>query len=208
MFRKLLLSLIALLCIGIALTSLPRTPRVAFAKDKGLSLDVAIDGRTFRLDNPTVAPVNPFDPFTSAVMATAQRGNTFIVTGKIYPGGTIPSGGTFASPISFGADHTGSIGTWICTGTFNIPGSDILAGSTEPMVFTNQIFYLGSGNDALFSHGAEASGQTVRAVTGGTGIYDGARGTEIQSTLGVGSAGASSDFNLHFNFDLSSRHDD
>jgi hypothetical protein len=207
MLKRLLLSLIALLCIGIAVTSLPRAPRVAFAKDKGLSLDVAIDGRTFRLDNPTTGPVNPFNPFNPAVMATAQRGNTFIVEGKIYPGGTIPAGGDFGKPSSFGADHPGSIGTWICTGTFNVSGNDILNGSTANMVYTSQIFYL-SGNNALFSHGAEAGGPTVRAVTGGTGEFNGAGGTEFQSTLGVGSAGTSSDFNLHFVFNLTSHDDD
>lgn len=102
--KKLLFMLIALGLIGIA-SSLPAevgpVERVE-AQTVGVKvLDVAIDGRTFRGSD----GLNPFDPGPSNIM----RGNTFIVSGKVYPGGTIPEGQGV-----FGPDEPGSIGNWTC----------------------------------------------------------------------------------------------
>src|SRR5438552_6254010 len=58
-------------------------------EDITLTLDVCNDGRTFRRFD----GVNPFESASPQV----PRGTMFILNGKIFPGGTIPSGdGTFS----------------------------------------------------------------------------------------------------------------
>jgi hypothetical protein len=195
MFKRLLLIGNGLLVVAAALLVVPQIKPMTVLAKQPLVLDIAIDGRTFRLDNPV--PPNPFNPFSPANIGLIKRGNTFIVTGKIYPGGTIPAGGSFGSPV-FSPDTPGSIGTWICRGTFALDGTDILAGSL-PMVYTTQIFQLSTGS--IWSDGAEG-GPNVRAVTGGTGSYSGASGDVSQIDLGVNSAGTSQDFNLRESFTL------
>ena len=170
--------------------------------DKNEMWDVAIDARTWRLDT-ILSPdndQNPFDPFDPAKLIQVKRGNTFIVDGKIYPGGTIPPGGDFDNPSSFGPDSPGSIGKWTCRGVFNFDFSDIANGAA-PHVFTTQTFQFDS-NDALWTDGAEGGITTVRAVTGGTGKFAGVQGQVTQETLGINQAGASRLFNLRDTFKL------
>src|SRR5439155_14947031 len=117
-----------------------------------------------------------------------KRGYTFIINGKIYPGGTLPAGD--------GLDIdtlTGSIGTWLTRGTFNVDLSQILAGA-HPALSSTQ-YYLFSptgaleGEDALFSEGPEAGATTHRVVLGGTGRYRGVIGEVQQESLGMNSTG-------------------
>jgi len=202
--KKMLLVVIVLLGVCTALTTIsPLHPTTVMAKDnKPLVLDISIDGRTFRLDPAALNP-NPFDPTFN--LLGVKRGDTFIVQGKIFPGGTIPAGGAFGAAGVWSPDHAGSIGTWICRGTFDASGPDILAGHL-PMVYTTQIFQL-AGKDGLWTDGPEG-GTTLRAVTGGTGQFSNARGQVTQDTLGVNSAGTSQDFNLRETFSLDGGHDD
>jgi hypothetical protein len=204
MTKRTLLIVVVFLGLCTALTTISQIhPATVMAKDdKPLVLDISIDGRTFRLD-PAALNSNPFDPPLN--LLGVKRGDTFIVEGKIFPGGTIPAGGAFGAAGVWSPDHAGSIGTWICRGTFNFSGPDILAGHL-PMVYTTQIFQL-AGKDGLWSDGAEG-GTTLRAVTGGTGLYSGAGGQVTQDTLGVNSAGTSQDFNLRETFSLQKGGDD
>src|SRR5205085_10865747 len=70
-----------------------------------LTLDVASDGRTFAINS-----VHPG-------AGTISRGDTFVITGKIFAGNTIPTGGTKQSPNPIGPDSPGSIGAWYSRGT-------------------------------------------------------------------------------------------
>ena len=170
--------------------------------DKNPTWDVAIDARTWRLDT-TLSPdndQNPFDPFDPTKLIQVKRGNTFIVDGKIYPGGTIPPGGDFDNPSPFGPDSPGSIGKWTCRGVFNFDFSDIANGAA-PHVFTTQTFQF-DDNNALWTDGPEGGVTTVRAVTGGTGKFAEANGQVTQETLGINQAGASRLFNLRVAFKL------
>jgi len=198
MFKRLLLIGNVLLVVAALFLTVPQIQPLTVLAKQPLVLDIAIDGRTFRLDNPV--PPNPFAPFSPANLALVKRGNTFIVTGKIYPGGTIPAGGTFGSPV-FSPDTPGSIGTWICRGTFFNDGTDIMAGAT-PQVYTTQTFELSNGT--IVSDGPEG-GPSKRSVTGGTGSYSGASGEVLQTDLGVNSAGISQHFNLRESFTLHER---
>ncbi len=139
-------------------------PGVAWA-DKTLVLDVACDGNTIG--------VNPIgtDP------AIISRGDTFIISGKIYPGGTIPVGGTFENPSDFGPDHAGSIGSWDCYGT------QLVSDNPAP-VNSTQRYILNSGKE-LQSNGFETDAATVRAVLGGTGNCSGVRGQVTEEPIGI-----------------------
>ncbi len=93
---------------------------------RNLVYDVACDARTFRLNK-------------GGTLMDAQRGDGFIVKGKIYPAGTIPPGGTVENPGPFDADTTpGSIGSWACRGTFNFDIGEILA-RAHPHLFRHAV---------------------------------------------------------------------
>lgn len=143
------------------------------------TIDVACDARTYRQNN-----VDPSAP-------GSNRGDTFIVQGKIYPGGTIPKGDNVFSP-----DNPGSIGTWICRGAWMVSSSELSAGSS-PAFDTTQIYLLPDESKQIFSEGLEGPQPTLRAVTGGTGTTAGIRGQVRQELLGTNVTGL---FNLRFTF--------
>jgi len=127
-----------------------------------LTLDVACDGRTWRMIR--------MDP--TAMDELPKRGDTFIVSGKIYPAGTIESGLS-------GPDQVGSIGTWVCRGWFNV--EDI---TTEtPHVATVQLYNFDDGN-GLVSEGLEGGVRVRRAITGGMGRWADTRGDMTEEEVG------------------------
>ncbi len=148
-------------------------------------LDVACDARTFKLSS-------------GLPVTQAKRGDGFIVEGKVYPGGTIPPGGTLEAPGTFNLDTApGSIGKWVCRGTFNYDISEIFAGA-QPHVFATQYFLLNDGR-VLVSEGPEGGGLQLRSVIGGRGGYSGAAGEVTEDPFGVNSTGL---FNFRFTFKI------
>lgn len=140
-----------------------------------LVLDVVVDGRSFVL--------NPKDETAAA----PARGDTFMIRGNIYPGGTITPGGTAENP-GFDIDALeGAIGDWNCRGTFRLDWADILVGVT-PHVMSTQHYLLDSG-DWMVSDGPEGGINVTRPILGGTGRYVGARGQVRQETIGVNETG-------------------
>ncbi len=176
----------------VALAQEPQAPSAAPAANDFLDkipitvvLDVACDARTFRLGNGRLLP-------------EAKRGDSFIVEGKIYPGGTIPPGGTLEAPGTFNPDTAaGSTGKWVCRGTFNYDFSEILAGA-HPHVFATQYFMLNDGR-VLVSDGPEGGGVQLRSIIGGMGGYRGAAGEVTEAPFGVNSTGL---FNFRFTFKI------
>lgn len=154
-------------------------------------VDVAMDGPTWRMNDGT----NPFFPqFTGQLF----RGNTFIVSGKIYRGGTLKSGGDFGRHDNpAGPETPKPIGTWICRGAFNLDIGDIAAGGF-PHVTSTQVFTFDSG-ETLVSEGPEGGATVMRAVIGGTARFGGARGEVVEEPLGVNTSNL---FNVRFYFDL------
>ena len=187
MTKKWLLSVLTLALVF----PLQFAPRQAQAQDREeartLTLDVAIDGATLALNNND--PANPNNPI---------RGTTFTVTGKIFPGGTIPAGIT-----SFDPNQPGSIGTWVCSGVFVADATDIFSGKAQIAFHTSQIFMLSDDGTALFTDGLEgAVGVTThRVVVGGTGMFRNVVGQERQQTIGLNLDGKGL-FDLHFTFKL------
>lgn len=183
MKRRLVFVLLALNLI-LAPSALYSTSSSSLA-DSGSSeafiIDVACDARTYRQNN--------VDPLATG----SHRGDTFIVSGKIYPGGTIPVGQGVFSP-----DNPGSIGTWICRGVWLV-SSEELAEGVSPAFDTSQIYLLPDETKQIFSEGLEGSASTLRAVTGGTGSMVRVEGQVRQELLGTNVTGL---FNFRFRFDV------
>jgi len=188
-FSKITVVAAALALLGIAASS-PRGDegRHSDARWKTIVIDLAEDARTEAHIN-----VNGADTLL-------KRGYTFIINGKIYPGGTLPAGD--------GLDIdtlTGSIGTWLTRGTFNVDLSQILAGA-HPALSSTQ-YYLFSptgasdGEEALMSEGPEFGATTHRVVLGGTGRYRGVIGEVQEETLGFNNTGFA---NKRFTFTIRS----
>jgi hypothetical protein len=133
------------------------------------------------------------------VPGTISRGDTFIVTGYIYPGGTIPSEGNF-SPFTPGA-----IGTWTCRGVYNHDLADLAAGA-EPMVFTTQCFQFNDGT-LIVTDGPEGMATHMRAVTGGAGAAASAFGHVKQEFLSFNETmDVDAMAGMNFRFTFSMRH--
>jgi hypothetical protein len=149
--------------------------------------DVACDARTFRLNK-------------SGTLLDARRGDGFIVQGKIYPAGTIPAGGTIENPGPFNPDTApGSIGTWVCRGTFHFDISEILAGA-HPHLYSTQYHLFADGN-AFVHDGPEGGAPQLRALIGGRGSFIGAAGEVLEEPIGVNSTGL---FNIRHTFRIKS----
>jgi len=152
-----------------------------------MSFDVAIDVKTFNLNNNN--PADPKNPI---------RGSTFIVYGKIFPAGTIPSGVT-----SFDPNQPGSIGTWVCRGVFLADYADVVSGAAKLLFHTSQLFMFPSDDSMLVTEGLEGNVgvSTHRIVIGGTGSFAGAKGQQLQENIGVNQNGPGL-FDLRFTFQI------
>ena len=188
MFRRSTLlrtALSTLMILGVArINVLPE----AYAQNgtvQTMTFDVSTDATTFVLNH-----VNPAD-------SSFQRGDTFIVEGPIYPGGTIPMGGTATSPSPFNPDQPGAIGKWVCRGTFHLNAAQIGAGGS-PFVYSTQYFLFNDGT-TLVSEGPEGGATFLRAVIGGWNDGSGASGQHFEIPLGTNRTGL---FNLRFQFQL------
>jgi hypothetical protein len=171
------------LALALAATS-PAAVRASH--DRTLILDVALDARTFTFDR----GVKPFESNPPDIL----RGDTFIVNGRVYRGGTIPSGQGVFSP-----DTPGAIGDWLCRGVFLV-GFPEIADGAPIHVDTTQLYLLREGN--LVTEGLEGTVTTRRAVTGGTGRFAGAVGQVKQEVLGSNTTGL---FNLRLTFTFRDR---
>ena len=186
---KITLAAAALALLGItALSTKSDEGKHSDARWKTIVIDVAEDART--------ASVNTASPTDTG----PKRGATAISNGKIYPGGTIAAGD--------GLDIdtlTGSIGTWVTRGTFNVDLSQLLAGAHPALSATQYYLFsptgVSDGEEALFSEGPEFGATTHRVVLGGTGRYRGVIGEVQQETLGNNSSGFS---NFRFTFTIRS----
>jgi hypothetical protein len=191
--RMLTFVILALPVIGIGIKVLAQNDNDSYSRQRGdrddgvrtLVYDVACDARTFRLNK-------------SGTLMDARRGDGFIVQGKIYPAGTIPPGGTIENPGPFDPDTTpGSLGTWICRGTFQFDIGEILTGA-NPHLYSTQLHLFENGR-GLVHEGPEGGAPQVRALTGGMGRFSGASGEVLEEPIGVNSTGL---FNIRHTFKI------
>ena len=114
-------------------------------------------------------------------MGPPQRGNTFIVLGKIFPPGTLLPGSQQNDP-----NAAGSIGDFYCRATF---ANNIPTASGSPDLFNNQLFRFSSQNQLMTEGIESAEGPWMRAVVGGTGTYMGATGSLRIEVIGTNATG-------------------
>jgi hypothetical protein len=178
--------------VGHDSTHVQAASALGIARGAEFVLDVAMDGSTWRMNDGS----NPFFPIFTGALA---RGNTFIVSGRIYREGTLAEGGTFGGGANnpAGPELGDAIGTWVCRGTFNLDIADIAAGA-YPHVTSTQVFTFDSG-DVIVTEGPEGGAPVLRSVIGGAERFRKARGDVVETPLGVNTSNL---FNVRFNFDL------
>lgn len=160
---------------------------------EGRRLDVAMNGHTFSFEG----PVNE--------NGVPANGTPFIISGYIYPGGTFEQHGDLAGVLPDGSAEFPDkvLGTWICRG-WHLQDGDAPSG---PLVATTQVFDLdpsAPGTQTIVTNGIELAEDYVpfgRAITGGSGMFEGLTGRHTQVMLGNG-FNVSGGFNTSFTFEL------
>ena len=149
---------------GVAVLGLPTA--VKAANENILTFDVACDCRTGA--------------------GGPNRGDPFIINGKIFPAGTLPSGTATNDP-TLPVNGVAPIGNWTCRGqnSFPFPSAIASAYSTSPFAFFDWYFIMNDGRGLTaagypISEITAAIPMSVLSVTGGIGGFSGASG-EIQA---------------------------
>jgi hypothetical protein len=129
-----------------------------------------------------------------------NRGDSFIINGKLFPVGTLPTGTATNDP-TLPVNGVGPIGNWTCRGqnSFPMPASIASAYASSPFAFFDWYFILNDGRAltaAGFPTGAETS---ALSVTGGVGSFSGASGEIQGSPLGTNITGCPN-FRAKFRF--------
>ena len=153
-----------------AAASLAALPSEAEASDTGtLTFEVACDCRTG--------------------VAGTNRGDVFIIQGKIFPAGTLPSGTATNDPTQ-PVNGVAPIGNWICRGqnSFPFPLAIAPAYSSTPFAFNTQYFILNDGR-ALTVEGYDIPEGGNNSVTGGIGGFSGAAGDSQNRPFGTNATG-------------------
>ena len=197
------LSTLGLGAIGLTAASCDES---SMANDNAnLLIDVSCDLNTIRFEGPQ-GP-NPNDP--ADVGPHPYYGASFVVKGVIYPEGTLANGDPNSGLLPDGTPEFPSdvIGAWICRGWFIGDSDDDARGGiftpSGPFVATNQIYDLNTnepGSEIIVSDGVELIDLNVpfnRAITGGTGSRNGAKGIVTQTAIGANQTGL---FNFSFDF--------
>jgi hypothetical protein len=169
-----LIALLAVIASGAAVAISVLGGTAAEANTKVIKFDVAENVTKFAFDE---APVHED--------GLPAYGNPFITQGYIYPEGTL-NGSNGVLPDGSPEFPEKVIGEWICRGWFIGDGAHTTSG---PMVVTSQIYQLGGdyGDVTINSGGYESleiNKEIKRAITGGTGQYQLARGEVTQEFLG------------------------
>jgi hypothetical protein len=143
-----------------------------------LTFDVACDCRTG-------SPV---------FFAGGPRGEAFIVNGKIFPAGTLPSGTASNDPTQ-PVNGVSPIGDWCCRGQMAgaFPPDVAPAYASTPFGWNTQYFLL-KGGDALTAEGYTTGDVTtptgeLLSVTGGIGGFSGASGFIVETPFGTNATG-------------------
>jgi hypothetical protein len=148
------------------------------AQSNTIVFDVATDATTLAYSRP------------DALTTGTRPGDSYVVSGYVYGGFSIPNGDTTDT---FAPDPSGSIGTILMSGVF---GGDMSGDS--PLITSTHVFSLINA-DGLVTQGLEGFSSQIRALLGGTGQYSGAVGQVTEEVLGANGTGG---YNLRFTFQL------
>jgi hypothetical protein len=140
----------------------------AAGPDKPITLDVAIDCRTWRFNGGI-----SFEEF--------GRGDSFLADGRIFPAGTLGAGAQRNDP-----NDAGSIGKWTQRGTMAATLAEIVSG-TRPAFFATWFHFLDDGSGLVVDGPHPESGPM--AVVGGMGRFSGAGGELSDEIIGTNNTG-------------------
>jgi hypothetical protein len=117
------------------------------------------------------------------------RSDPFIINGKIFPAGTLPSGNATNDP-TLPVNNVRPIGDWICRGQVSlpIPAPIAPAYSATPFAFNTQYFLLNDGRALTVEGYAIPTGELL-SVTGGIGGFSGATGFTEEGPFGTNVSG-------------------
>jgi hypothetical protein len=140
------------------------------AAEKKISRDVAWDCRKFNYNR-------------GVPLEQIVRGDGFIMSGKIFPAGTLLPGNQNNDP-----NAAGSIGAWVGWGTSTGSLDEHLADPTAPGIFWTQYFLLSNG--MLVGEGWFAPvGTNEAAIVGGTRAFFSASGRVSAMVIGTNVTG-------------------
>jgi hypothetical protein len=127
-----------------------------------------------------------------------KRGDVFIVNGKIFPAGTLPSGTATNDPTQ-PVNGVAPIGNWMCRGqnTFPFPAAVASAYASVPFALNTQYFILNDGR-ALTVEGYTIPTGELLSLTGGIGRFSGASGFLEEGPFGTNATGCPN-FRAKFN---------
>jgi hypothetical protein len=168
---KMTLFVLALAALaGLAVIGVPAVVK-ADEDANTLTFDVACDCRT-----------------GSPAFFAGSRGDAFLVNGKIFPAGTLPSGTATNDPTE-PVNGVSSIGDWSCRGQVAgaFPPAIAAAYSSTPFVWNTQYFILKSG--ALTAEGYAMPTGELLSVTGGVRGFSGASGFIAEAPFGTNATG-------------------
>ena len=140
------------------------------------------------------AYINPVDPKENTA-ADVSPGDTIVVQGTIYPGGTLKAGAQTNLPTAPGA-----IGRWLSRAVFVVNTAQF-SGNVSPIAFATMLYMFPNSSSSLVSEGLVPNIGTAeqRAVIGGTGGFVDASGQVTHQNLGTNGTGC---FNYRFTFTL------
>src|SRR5215831_2293454 len=140
------------------------------AGDNLLTYDVAVDCRT--------------------LVSSPPRGDAFILNGKLFPAGTLPSGNAVNDPTQ-PLNGISPIGDWINRGQNGIPFPASIAPSysSAPAFLATHYYILNDGRALTLEGYASASLVAHLSVTGGIGGFRGAAGEVGGTVLGTNVTG-------------------
>lgn len=127
----------------------------------------------------------------SPAFFSGNRGDAWIISGKIFPAGTLPTGTATNDPTQ-PVNGVAPIGDWTCRGQNALPFPPEVgtAYDASPGGFNTQYFILKDGR-ALTVEGyalPDFTGERL-SVTGGTGRFRGATGDVEQAPFGTNATG-------------------
>jgi hypothetical protein len=130
-----------------------------------------------RADNDNLVSVDvACDCRTGVNLDGGGRAAPFMIEGKIFPPGTLPSGTATNDPTQ-PVHGVASIGDWLCRGqtTFPLPPAVAAAYSSVPFAFNTQYFILNKGG-AITAEGYDLPTGGLLSITGGIAGFSGASG--------------------------------
>jgi len=120
---------------------------------------------------------------------SGNRGDAWMVSGKIFPAGTLPSGTATNDPTQ-PVRGVGPIGDWTCRGqhAFPFPPAVAAAYGATPFAFNTQYFLLNDGRALTAEGWAMPTGERL-TLTGGFGALSGAAGEVEEGPFGTNASG-------------------